>query len=100
MKILLLKRGRNFLISGSNFLNENVASFILVDDDELPTPLQTTPPVKKREKRIDYTDMEILPMLNQFIFIVFVLYIFLLNVVLLIIFPYLLQSPLNINSIV
>ena len=47
-------------------------------------------------QRVEYTDMEILPILNHFIFWLFVTYISLLNISLLVLGPYLFKTSLQI----
>ena len=48
-----------------------------------------------KEERAEYTDLEVIKILNHFMFYLFVLYISLLNGLLLVAFPYLLQTPLK-----
>lgn len=49
-------------------------------------------------QRVEYTDMEILPILNNFIFWLFVTYISLLNILLLVMGPYVIKTPLKITD--
>ncbi len=53
--------------------------------------------VKPPEKplRIEYTDMEMLPILNDFIFYLFVAYFVLLNLLLLIVIPWLFKAKIS-----
>ena len=54
---------------------------------------------EKKEERVEYTDLELLPILNDFVFCLFLIYFLSLNIGLLIILPYLVKDPLTIENI-
>jgi len=66
-----------------------IAEVKCMEDVEMKPP--------EKPARIEYTDMEMLPILNDFIFYLFVAYFVLLNLLLLIVFPWLLKAKIQVN---
>ena len=65
----------------------NIFKFLVEDDQEIVV-----------EEYVEYTDLQLVPILNDFVFSIFVGYFILLNAGLLVLFPAVVKKPMTMND--